>query len=149
MSMMPVEPVDYDTLSESVRRFVTERLHELEKGLRPLVDGSFGEVIPGHLSGYLGVLRELGRLYQLSLPPRSLQDLIPSSKVEQMLAGMRERHAREVAEAERLTEMRVRAELASGQKLTIQAAQSTVMSRLKELESRAVMPSRPQGGEAS
>lgn len=127
---------DYGAVAESVRRFATERLYELEKGLRPLVDGSFAEILPGHLNGYLGVIKELGRLYQLSSPPRSLQDLVPMTKVQEILAGMEARHARELAAAVEMAEVRIRAELSSGQKLTVQAAQATVLTRLLELESR-------------
>lgn len=134
--MQSMDQIDYGDIAEGVRRFAAERLYELEKTLRPLVDGSFGEVLPGHLNGYLALLKDLGRLYQLQQPPRYLQDMVPSSKVQEILAGMEERHRREIAEAERLVEMRVRAELSSGQQLSIEAARTQVMSRLSDLESR-------------
>lgn len=140
-TMMPgmneVQQINYEDIAEGVRRFATERLYELERGLRPLVDGSFGEVLPGHLNAYLGLLRELGRIYQLSKPPRALQDLVPMDKVQELLAGMREQHARELAEAVALAETRARIEAASAAKLSIEAAKNTVSTRLMELEQRA------------
>lgn len=135
--MNEVQQINYEDIAEGVRRFATERLYELERGLRPLVDGSFGEVLPGHLNAYLGLLRELGRIYQLSKPPRALQDLIPMDKVQELLAGMRDQHARELAEAVALAETRARIEAASAQKLSIEAARNTVSTRLMELEQRA------------
>lgn len=131
------DQVDYDALSESVRRFATERLYELEKGLRPLVDGTFGEVLPGHLTAYLGLLRELGRLYQLSKPPRELQNLVPMDKVQELIAGIRAAHALEMSAAVREAEERARMEVASGTQVSIQRAQATVLTKLRELESRA------------
>lgn len=136
MDMARVDSVDYEQVSEGVRHFCAERLYELEKGLRPMVDGSFGEVLPGHLTGYLGVIKELGRLYQTAKPPRSLQDMIPMSKVQDILAGMRAAHERELEAAVARAEERVRMEVTSGSKLTIQAAKATVLTKLRELESR-------------
>lgn len=135
--MNELETVDYDDIAEGVRRFAAERLYELEKSLRPLVDGTFGEVLPGHLSGYLSALKELGRLYQTHQPPRALQDLVPMSKVQAIIAGMEEEHARALEQAVVVAEARVRAEVSSGAKLSINAAKATVVTRLLELESRA------------
>lgn len=132
----PGDQVDYDALSEGVRRFATERLYELEKGLRPLVDGTFGEVLPGHLTAYLGLLRELGRLYQLSKPPRELQNLVPMDKVTELVAGIRAEHARELAAAVREAEERARIQVAEGTQVSIQQAQATVLTKLLELEGR-------------
>lgn len=126
-------PVDYDNISESVRTFCAERFYELERSLRPLVDGTFGEVLPGHLNAYLGCLKELGRLYQTHKPPRALQDLVPMAKVQELLAGMSAQHERDVEQAVALAEARVRAELKSGEKLSIQSAKATVMTRLEVL----------------
>lgn len=137
MDMMRQEPLDYGDIAENVRRFTAERLYELEKTLRPMVDGTFGEVLPGHLNGYLGVIKELGRLYQLSKPPRALQDLIPMDKVTEILAGMRAEHARELAAAVAAAEHRVRMELESGTRVSVQQAQTTVLTKLLQLESRA------------
>jgi len=134
--MSTIDTVNYDDIAEGVRHFCAERLYELEKTLRPLVDGSFGEVVPGHLTGYLNTIRALGKLYQVEKPPRALQDLVPMDKVQEILAGMRAEHERVLAVAVAEAEARVRMEVASGQQLSIQAAQSTVLSRLMELEAR-------------
>lgn len=132
----PSDSVDYDALSEGVRRFATERFYELEKGLRPLVDGSFGEILPGHLNGYIAVLKELGRLYQLSKPPRELQNLVPMDKVQELIAGMRAEHARELAAAVSAAEVRARMEVAAGTEVTVRQATETVLTKLLELEGR-------------
>lgn len=138
MDMMnTVDTVDYDDIAEGVRRFCAERLYELEKGLRPLVDGTFGEVLPGHLASYVATIRQLGKLYQVEKPPRALQNLVPMEKVEQLLAGMREQHEEAVRREVELAEARIRAELSSGEKLSIKAAQDQVLSKLLMLESRA------------
>jgi len=132
-----VDTIDYDDIAEGVRRFCAERLHELEKGLRPLVDGTFGEVLPGHLAGYIAAIRQLGKLYQVDKPPRALQNLVAMDKVEQLLARMREAHQVEMAREVAAAEARVRAELASGHRTTVQEARTRVAARLAELESRA------------
>jgi len=132
-----VDTVDYDDIAEGVRRFCAERLHDLEKGLRPLVDGTFGEVLPGHLAGYIAAIRQLGKLYQVEKPPRALQNLVAVDKVEQLLARMREQHQQEMAREIQAAEARVRAELASGQHTTVREARTRVAARLAELEARA------------
>lgn len=135
--MVRADPVDYDIIGDQVRKFCTERLFELEKNLRPLVDNSFGEVLPGHLAGYLAGIRQLGRLYQAEKPPRDLQNLVPMAKVQEVLARMEARHAAEVEAAVAAAEQRVRMELSTGSRVTIAMAQQTVESRLAELEARA------------
>lgn len=144
MDMMnTVDNVDYDDIAEGVRRFCAEKLYELEKSLRPLVDGTFGEVLPGHLAAYLAAVRQLGKLYQVDKPPRALQNLVPMDKVEQVLAGMREQHRLELEAAVAAAQARVRAELSSGEKLSVQRAQSTVLTKLKMLESRGTSNESP------
>ena len=136
VSMNTVDTVNYDDVAEGVRRFCAERLYELEKSLRPLVDGSFGDVLPGHLTGYLNTIRQLGKLYQTERPPRALQDLVPMDKVQEILARMEAEHERVLTLAVAEAEARVRREITSGQQLSVQAAKATVETRLLELESR-------------
>lgn len=136
MNMVRVDHVDYEDVSEGVRRFCAERLHELERSLRPLVDGSFGEVVPGHLAGYLATIRALGKLYQVEKPPRSLQDMVPAAKVREILAGMEARHQAALEGAVAAAEERVRRELSQGSAVSVAQAQETVLTRLLELESR-------------
>ncbi len=128
--------VDYGDVAEGVRRFCAERLYELERALRPLVDNSFGEVLPGHLAGYVATIRTLGKLYQLDKAPRELEQTVPLAKVQQLLAGMKEQHDRDLADAVAAAEARVRAELDSGQQLSIESAKSTVLAQLDKLAAR-------------
>lgn len=134
--MLRADPVDYDNISEQVRGFCTQRLYELEKGLRPLVDGTFGEVLPGHLAGYLTTIRQLGKLYQAEKPPRDLQNLVPVAKVQEVLARMREQHEADVAAAVAAAELRVREELSHGSRRSIESAQTMIMGKLEDLEKR-------------
>lgn len=134
--MMRSEPVDYDVIGDQVRRFCAEKLYDLEKGLRPLVDGTFGEVLPGHLAGYLATIRQLGKLYQVEKPPRDLANLIPAVKVQEILARMREQHELEVAAAVAEAENKVRAELMLGSERNVAQARELVSSKLMELEAR-------------
>lgn len=132
-----VDTVDYENIRDNVRQFCAQRLHELEKSLRPLVDGTFGDVVPGHLTGYLSTIRQLGKLYQVEGPPRDLANMVPMSKVQELLARMEEQRCSDVAAAVAATEERVRRELSQGSKLSIQTAMNTVSTRLMELEKRA------------
>ena len=134
--MNRVERVDYDDVAEGVRRFCAERLYELEKSLRPLADGTFGEVLPGHLAGYLALVKQLGALYQTHKPPRELQSVMPVSRVQQLLAGMQERHARELEAVAAETETKVRAQIALGSNRTVDQAKQTIFGKLLELEGR-------------
>lgn len=135
--MLPMEPSNYVDIREHVRSFCAERYFALEKSLRPLVDGTFGqEPVPGHLAAYLAAVRQLGKLYEAEKPPIDLQTLVPMAKVQELIAGMREEHGRELAAAVAAAEERVREELSSGSRLSIKAAEETVLTRLLELESR-------------
>lgn len=135
--MNRLERVDYDDVAEGVRRFCAERLYELEKSLRPLADGTFGEVLPGHLAGYLSLIKQIGALYQTHKPPRELQNTMPTSRVQELFARMEERHRLEVAAAVAEAENRVRAQIALGSSKTVDQAKHTVFSKLAELEGRS------------
>jgi hypothetical protein len=138
MDLMPstTNQDDYDAISDTVRRFCAERLYELERSLRPLVDGSFGEVVPGHLTGYLTVLRDLARLYEANKRPHEAQATIPVAKVQEMLAGMEAEFEVRLLVAVSEAETRARMEAASGQQLGIEAAKAAVLTRLQQLEGR-------------
>jgi len=137
MDLEPRGTVEYGDVAEGVRRFCAERLYELERALRPLVDNSFGEVLPGHLAGYVATIRSLTKLYQLDRAPRELEQTVPLAKVQQLLAGMKEQHERELHDAVEQAEARVRAELSQGTTLSIESAKSLVLGKLEELSSRA------------
>lgn len=131
-----MKPDSYDNVTENVRRFCAERLYELERGLRPFVDGTFGDILPGHLSGYLGVVKELANLYEAHKRPRAEQDVVSASKVAALLAEAEARMQAAVQAAVAETEIRVRRELASGEKLSIETAKTTVLSRLSQLQEK-------------
>ena len=132
----PRDQVDYDAISDTVRNFCAERLYELEKSLRPLVDGTFGEVLPGHLSGYLSTLKDLAKLYEAHKRPHDLANMIPAVKVQQLLEATHEQWERKLTEEIARTEERVRMEVANGSQRSIESAKSLVLARLNDLESR-------------
>jgi hypothetical protein len=131
-----MKPDNFDNVSDNVRHFCAQRLYELEQGLRPWVDGSFGEILPGHLNGYLGVLKELANLYEAHKRPRRDEELVPAAKVAALLAEAEARMQAAVAVAIEETEARLRQELESGVKLSIEQAKTTVLSRLSVLQER-------------
>lgn len=63
----------YDTIQESLRPYLAEKLKRMFDALEPYVDGSFGEVAPAHAAAAVAVLRELGRLYRVAEAPRQIQ----------------------------------------------------------------------------
>lgn len=127
---------NYDELSDIVRKFCADRLYDLERGLRPYIDGSFGEIQPGHLSGYVSVLRELAKLYNAHKPPRPDDELLPRAAVEAMLhAAQLEAQAR-MEEAVAAAQEQVRRELLEARTVSIEAAKSTALAKLQELKVR-------------
>lgn len=128
-----MKPDSYDNVSENVRHFCAQRLYELERGLRPWVDGSFGEILPGHLSGYLGVIKELANLYEAHKRPRQDSEVIPAAKVALLLAEAEARMQAALEAAVEATEARVRRELEAGERVSIEAAKAAVLSRLSAL----------------
>lgn len=128
---------NHDDISDAVRRFCAERLYELERSLRPWIDGSFGDINPGHVGGYVSVLRELGRLYQTHQPPRLDDSMLPRKQVEQMLqAAQLEAEAR-IEAAVREAEERVRMEIAASSAKSIESAKQTALTKLQMLQERA------------
>jgi len=127
---------NYDEISDIVRKFCADRLYELERSLRPWIDGSFGEIQPGHLNGYVAVLRELAKLYNSHKPPRPDDELLPRAAVEQMLEAVRLEAAVQLQEAVTAAELRVRLELESARVQSIEAAKSTALAKLQQLQTR-------------
>lgn len=127
---------NYDEISDIVRKFCAERFYELERSLRPWIDGSFGDIQPGHVNGYVAVLRELARLYNSHKPPRPDDELLPRAAVEQMLAAAQLEAQQRMDEAVAAAELRVRLELESARALSIEAAKSTALAKLQELQTR-------------
>lgn len=135
MSMSDLVPLDYDTISDNVRRFCAERLYELERGLRPWVDGSFGDISPPHVTGYVTVLRELGRLYEAHKRPRQ-DEGVPMKQVEAMLAAAAVEADARMQAAVAEAEARVRHELEASQTRSIESAKQTAMTKLLQLQTR-------------
>lgn len=136
MSDIMHNSASYDEISDIVRKFCADRLYEAERALRPWIDGSFGDVQPGHVTGYVTVLRELARLYNSHKPPRPDDDLLPRAAVEQMLAAAQLEAQQRVDEAVAATELRVRMELESARANSIEAAKSTALAKLQQLQTR-------------
>lgn len=59
----------YEQIQDSLRPWLAQRLKGMYEALEPFVNGSYGEVIPGHAAAAVAVLRELGRLYRVQDPP--------------------------------------------------------------------------------
>lgn len=134
--MSDLVPLDYDTISDNVRRFCAERFYELERSLRPWIDGSFGDISPAHISGYVSVLRELGRLYEAQKRPRTDEGQLSVKQVEAMLAAAREEADARIAAAVLETELRVRHELETAQTKSIESARETALAKLTQLQQR-------------
>jgi hypothetical protein len=91
----------YDTIQESLRPYLAQRLKQMFDALQPYVDGSFGEVAPAHAAAAVAVLRELGRLYRVAETPKQTQVGISAAEHEALVAEA-VRVARLGWEAERL-----------------------------------------------
>lgn len=128
---------DYDQLSDMVRRFCSERLYEAERSLRPWINGSFGDINPGHMSAYVTILRELGRLYGAHKPPRRDEDTLTAVQVQKLLEDERARMTEALEAAVAETELRVRLELEAAATKSIESAKSTAIAKLTQLQKRA------------
>lgn len=133
--MSDLVPSNYDDISNRVRLFCAERLYELERGLRPWIDGSFGEVSPAHVTVYLGTLRELGRLYEAQKRPR-MDEGVPMKQVEQMLEAARIDAEARTQAAVLEAETRVRLELEARTAKSIEAAKHAALTKLELLRER-------------
>lgn len=127
---------NYDEISDVVRRFCAERFYELERSLRPWIDGSFGDITPGHVNGYVAVLRELGRLYEAQKRPRATDDMLPRAAVEQMLEAVRQEADARIEAAVVEAELRVRRELETAATKSIESAKNTALAKLLQLRER-------------
>lgn len=93
----------YDTIQESLRPYLAEKLKKMFDAIEPYVDGSFGEVAPAHAAAAVAVLRELGRLYRVAEAPRQQQVGMTREEHEALVADA-VRVARVEWEAQRLIE---------------------------------------------
>jgi hypothetical protein len=138
--MIPAAKPSFDDTSELVRRFCAERLYALEQSLRPWVDGSFGDILPAHVTNYISTLKELASLYEAHKRPRPDDELIPAAQMQQRLDEQQRMLELERDAAVAEAEQRVRRELEAGQRLRLEEARDTVSSRLLALQQRV-----PQG----
>lgn len=124
---------DYDKISMEVRRYCAQKLITLEADLVPYVNGDLGDITPGHLTAYINLIKELGRLYRAQAAPRDPEAMIPAGKVAQLLQAAEARIEAAVAEAVAATEARVAQELAARDSSDMNQARNQVMTRLSQL----------------
>lgn len=149
--MSTLEPVtgDHDHLSDTVRRYSAERFKELIDSLRPHVaeiladPAGIHDTEPGRIAAYTSlvklytsVVKELGALYQVTQRPPERVDpnLVPMEQVEAMLLRERELHALELKLAVDAAAEQARTEAAVREQLTLEAARTRVVERLRGLQ---------------
>jgi hypothetical protein len=116
---------DYDKLSENVRRYCAQKLVALEASLEPYINGELGDISPAHVTAYITLLKELGRLYGVQKPPRDPDAMIPAAKVAQLLEAAQLQTQAMVAQAVADTEARSAGDVA--------AARAQVLQRMGQL----------------
>lgn len=68
--LVRMSPEDFEALSQQMKLANTQRFKALLDHLEPYVDGSLGAVSPGHVSAYVKVAVELGKLWSAYDRPR-------------------------------------------------------------------------------
>lgn len=124
---------DYDQISEQVRRYCAQKLVALESNLLPYINGDLGDITPGHVTAYITLIKELGRLYSAQKPPRDPDAMIPAAKVAELLAAAQVQTERMVAQAVTDTEARIRAELEARSAGDVATARASVLARMGQL----------------
>lgn len=76
-------------LAELVRQQSTQRVQTLVESLQPYVDGSFGQINPGHVKVYLDCLRELGRLWRVYARPEPVPEVVDEVAIAAVTAEVR------------------------------------------------------------
>lgn len=133
---------DYDSISWNTRMHLASKMHELMEQLQPYVDGSFGDVQPGHVQAYVRVAHELGALFQAhSRPYEKPEDKgVPAAKVQQMLETLAEQHEKQlqaaVAEAEVRTREQLQLELQAKERLSLEQGRSQILTALQQVSVR-------------
>ena len=87
--MTDIEHVDYDQVTEQVRKNLAWRLEKGLESLTPYVNGAMGEVLPGHVQAFLAAVKLQGQLYTAFKPPRELETVLTASRVQRMLEEAR------------------------------------------------------------
>lgn len=133
---------EYDNISWNVRMHLAGRMRELMEQLQPYVDGSLGDVAPGHVQAYVRVAHELGALFQAHSRPyeKPEEKGIPAAKVAAMLQQLQEQHVKELDAAVEAAEVRTREqvqlELAARERLSLEAGRDAVLRQLQQVASR-------------
>lgn len=125
---------DYDKISAEVRRYCAQKLMSLEATLVSYVNGDLGDAQPGHVTAYINLIKELGRLYKAQAAPRDPEAMIPASKVQALLAAAEARIEQAVADAVAHTEARMRLQIQAAQDSDMVQARNQVMARLEQLQ---------------
>lgn len=128
MDMVSLNSQEYDQLSMGVRIYCAQQLRELLDRLRPYVDGSFGDISPGHAQVFVGAVRDLGRLYQVQRGPREDKG-IPAGRVEKMIEqAVQEAVQRALADQ--------RQALEASQRLELESARTQLATSLEDVLAR-------------
>lgn len=149
MQLLPVTQ-DYDKVSEQVRTFSATALSEMIAGLRPYVaealsdPGGIHDIEPSRLVAYTQLLKlqsslikDLGLLYRVQdRPMPDGEEQIPASAVARILEEQAAAHAAVLAAEVAAAEARVREELASTQRLSLEAAKAQVLGQVGRLAVR-------------
>lgn len=149
MQLLPVTQ-DYDKVSEQVRTFSATALSEMIAGLRPYVaealsdPGGVHDIEPSRLVAYTQLLKlqsslikDLGLLYRVQdRPMPDGEEQIPASAVARILEEQAAAHAAVLAAEVAAAEARVREELASTQRLSLEAAKAQVLGQVGRLAVR-------------
>lgn len=123
------KPDEFADLSMSVRMFCAGELEAVVCALRPYVDGSFGEILPGHVAAFTSVVKELGRLFQANRPPAVGDGWVAADRVAVLVE-----EARVLAVEEALVLERERQ--AGGGRLALDAARGEVEASLAVVAGR-------------
>lgn len=126
----------FDAASLRMRVQLTAELQEFKELLRPYVDGSFGEVLPGHGQLWLKAQHEIGLLWNAHKPPHRPESKgVPVAKVQQLLSEQRERLEGEfevaVAAAVAAAQEAVRAELQQRERVSLERGRQQVLEQLQ------------------
>lgn len=133
---------DYDSISWNTRLFLSKRMYQLMEQLEPYVDGSLGDVQPGHVQAYVKVAHELGALFEAHRRPYEKPEAkgVPLERVQQLLQQQEEqfelRLQAAVAEAEVRTQQQLELEQAARERLSLEQGRLQVLQGLQATRQR-------------
>lgn len=133
---------DFDGISWNTRLMLSQKYAWIMEQLEPYVDGSMGEVTASMVQAWLTAARDMGNLWDVRKRPYEKPEAkgIAPEKVQQMLADLEERFAREleaaVTAAEVRTERRLQLEQEARERLSLEAGRDAVLRMLAETRAR-------------